>query len=107
MLSFTSESRVHDVAECPACSGKVVATVRVPGRIVAGNCQSCGGLVGHAESFYDTLAMVSSAMLEGQPTGKTCYFDFTFPVHAAFPKGDMARRHGFYEVKTRLVTQVG
>lgn len=107
MKSFDSNSRFGDKAECPGCSGKVIAMMYVANRFVGGFCDQCNGLVGHGETYYDTLAFVLGNFLPPSyvplHTTEQRYFDLTF----GDGHGGTGRRHGFYDQTTHLLTQVG
>ena len=65
-------------------------------------CSKCGAIYGTCtlgESYECVLPLMSIREI---PTEKTRYYDFT-----TFGSEGMGRRHGWYDPKTRLITQVG
>lgn len=96
--SAQSEKKVRTLG-CPACSCKLAYPVR--GRIY--RCAKCAGIYGDCylgESYEFVLPYMSSN--PNVPPEETRYFDFT----CLGSKG-LSRRHGWYEVATKLIVQVG
>jgi hypothetical protein len=85
---------------CPGCDGRLVEADRLTFK-----CESCGGLIGYgltlAESFRYVKPQFSK---EDVPPTQTRYYDMTGTDGAS---GNRYRRHGWYDPRTRLITQVG
>ena len=84
--------------ECPACSGQ--------GKVVVGNilqCQRCQAIYGSCSRAL-SYEFVQPRWYRGlEEKAETRYFDFI--VTNQF--GETRRRHGWYDIHTKTITQVG
>lgn len=90
---------MRNANQCPGCDG-VGRETKGPGQLYT--CKGCGGLFG---SCYlgDSYTLVSPFMArEAVPAEQTRYFDLD-----CLGSEGLTRRHGWYDPRTKLVTQVG
>ncbi len=87
--------------ECPGCSNKR-GNKRVEGAGLIYTCGKCGAIFGQTY-LGDSYNYVKPWMTaKAVPIERTRYYDF----NCLSSKG-MVRRHGFYDIETGLITQVG
>jgi len=85
---------------CPGCDGNGREEAGLP----AGDyrCESCGGLFGQCD-LGDSYWLVKPFMTsENVPEDRVRYFDFDCVGNTG-----LTRRHGWFDTKTGLITQVG
>lgn len=84
---------------CPACNGKRRNATAYPGVFT---CRRCGALYGDCYRG-DSYALVLPVMApEPVPPERCRYYDFT-----VLGSDGVTRRHGWFDVKTRRIVQIG
>lgn len=90
--------------ECPACSNKRGRSYRIGERTITGvyECAACGAV--HGECYIgDSLGIVQDAWHDKPSRMEDLrHFDLT----CLGSKG-ITRRHGWFDITTRRITQVG
>jgi DNA-directed RNA polymerase subunit RPC12/RpoP len=84
--------------ECPACSSKVSRLVS--GRVYV--CVGCGALFGDCY-LGDSYGFVKPSFVTSEPDPERVrYYDFTCVGSAG-----VTRRHGWFDIDSRRIVQVG
>lgn len=100
------ESTAADAGTCPACSGDAGDATEIAGVY---HCQRCGGIFGTCTGAEGLkLVRPAWATKADQPGAddRAIYYDLTItPDTIAGIPG--SRRHGWYDPKTRKITQTG
>lgn len=91
---------VHKAGTCPGCNGAKGAETKVIGVYA---CQGCGGIFGTCY-LGESYTLVSPAMAPPakEIQARQRYFDLT-----CLGSEGIARRHGYYDPKTKMITQTG
>src|SRR5262245_32104865 len=89
-----------DGTSCPGCSGEVMGMGGYPN---VGVCMSCDGIVGNFGSLADSEKFVSFTKPMSDADEGSKYFDFSYD----FANGMKDRVHGWYDPKSKAVTQYG
>lgn len=92
---------IHREGTCPGCNGEPGEQTKVKGVFT---CQGCGGIFGTCylgESY--TLVKPNLRRASKEADERARYYDLT-----CLGSGNkITRRHGYYDPKTKLITQVG
>ena len=103
LCGATEPAAPEPIPTCPGCSGSIAAH---PDGSGYGDCRRCGGLVtvrpvlGVAAAFR----IVKASMGRSTEGAEDRYFDIQY-IEAA--TNTLARRHGWFDPATGLVTQSG
>lgn len=101
MTPTTKATKKNRIPACPACSHTLGSSVEGrPLVYVCGDCQAIFSDHLYLGQSYELVLPQMTA--EEVPAEFQRYFDFT----CLSSKGTV-RRHGWYDIRTRLITQVG
>lgn len=91
--------KAMDYTSCPACNHKGQEETEV---VTVSRCTRCGAIYGTCYKG-EAYGLVKPYMTtEDVPDERLRYFDFTM-----LGSDGVTRRHGWYDIKTRLVVQTG
>jgi hypothetical protein len=90
------------MAECFACSAPLVLCVEETRRVrgIVYTCSRCGGLHGEFASRAEACKVVDFTQMSSD--ANDCYFDFVYHV-----RREMVRVHGWFNQRSRIMTQSG